>query len=69
MHDGLQLGPVGARIVGEVFIGLLQSDPDSYLNLQPDFRPALPTGSGRPDDFRMIDFLKFAGVDPVSRRQ
>ena len=69
MHDGLQLGPVGARIIGEVFIGLLQSDPDSYLNLQPDFRPALPTGSGRPDDFRMIDFLKFAGVDPVSRRQ
>ena len=30
--DGLQLGPVGGRIVGEVFIGLLQLDPNSYLS-------------------------------------
>ena len=31
-EDGLRLGPVGARIVAEVFIGLLQLDPDSYLS-------------------------------------
>ena len=30
-EDGLRLGPVGARIVTEVFVGLLQLDPDSYL--------------------------------------
>ena len=30
-EDGLRLGPVGARIVAEVFVGLLQLDPDSYL--------------------------------------
>ena len=31
MEQGLHLGPVGGRIVGEVFIGLLQLDRDSYL--------------------------------------
>src|SRR5204862_2908805 len=33
-EDGLRLGPIGARIVAEVFIGLLQLDPDSYLSVQ-----------------------------------
>jgi hypothetical protein len=27
MEHGLRLGPVGARIVGEVFVGLLKEDP------------------------------------------
>jgi Animal haem peroxidase len=68
-EDGLRLGPVGARIVAEVFIGLLQLDPDSYLSVQPDWVPTLPTHDGIPQDFRMIDFLTFAGVDPISRGQ
>lgn len=59
MEDGLRLGPVGGRIVGEVFIGLLQTDPNSYVNAQPDFTPTL---GPIPGDFRMIDFLTFAGV-------
>jgi hypothetical protein len=57
--NGAHLGPVGGRIVGEVFAGLLKSDPDSYLNRQPDFRPSL---GGRPGQFEIIDFLAFAGV-------
>jgi hypothetical protein len=69
IQDGLQLGPVGGRIVGEVFIGLLQADPNSYLNLQPDWMPMLPTKTGNAEDFRMVDFLTSAGVDPVSRGQ
>jgi hypothetical protein len=69
LHDGLQLGPVGGRIVGEVFLGLLQSDPDCYLNRQPHFTPSLPTKTGIPEDFRMVDFLTFAGVDPARRGQ
>jgi hypothetical protein len=69
VEDGLHLGPVGGRIVGEVFIGLLQSDPKSFLNAQPDFKPIVPTRTGRPEDFRMVDFLTFAGVDPSSRGQ
>jgi hypothetical protein len=68
-QDGLHLGAVGGRIVGEVFIGLLQNDPNSFINAQPDFKPTLPTETGNPEDFRMIDFLTFAGVDPVSRGQ
>jgi len=68
-EDGLHLGPMGARIVTEVFIGLLQLDPDSYLSVQPNWVPTLPTHDGTPESFRMIDFLTFAGVDPTSRGQ
>jgi len=68
-EDGVRLGPVGARIVAEVFIGLLQLDPDSYLSVQPNWLPTLPTHDGTPQSFRMIDFLTFAGVDPASRGQ
>jgi hypothetical protein len=69
IEDGLRLGPVGGRIVGEVFIGLLQLDPGSYLNMQPNWLPTLPTFGATPESFRMIDFLRFAGVDPTSRGQ
>ena len=68
-EDGLRLGPVGARIVAEVFIGLLQLDPDCYFSVQPDWVPTSPTHDGTPESFRMIDFLTFAGVDPTSRGQ
>jgi hypothetical protein len=76
MHEGAaaeggqRLGPVGGRIVAEVFIGLLQLDPDSYLSVNPRWRPTLPARAGRvTGDFRMVDFLTFAGVDPGSRGQ
>jgi hypothetical protein len=39
MADGLHLGPVGGRIVAEVFIGLLQSDPSAYLAAKPAWTP------------------------------
>jgi hypothetical protein len=68
-EDGLRLGPVGARIVAEVFIGLFQLDPDSYFSVQPSWVPTLPTHDRTPESFRMIDFLTFAGVDPTSRGQ
>jgi Animal haem peroxidase len=69
LGNGLNLGPVGGRIVGEVIIGLLQLDRDSYL-WERGWQPTLPTRSGRvTGDFRMIDFLTFAGVDPTSRGQ
>jgi hypothetical protein len=35
----IRLGPVGGRIVGEVFVGLLFGDAHSYLRQQPGFRP------------------------------
>ena len=78
VEDGLRLGPVGGRIVAEVLIGVLRSDPESYLSVEPSWRPTLvtpgrerPTGQkrGGRSDFGMTDFLTFAGVDPASRGQ
>jgi hypothetical protein len=62
MEHGLRLGPVGSRIVGEVFVGLLEEDPASYLSRAPEWRPTLP--SRQPGNFRMTDLLRFAGVVP-----
>jgi hypothetical protein len=57
--EGRTLGPVGARIVAEVFVGLLEGDPLSYLSADRDWRPVL----GRdPDRFTMGDLLRVAGV-------
>jgi hypothetical protein len=58
-EDGRHLGPVGGRIVAEVFIGLLNADPEGFLAKQPEFTPSL----GRvPGEFHMTDLLTFAGV-------
>jgi hypothetical protein len=60
----LTLGKIGGRIVAEVLIGLVQSDPSSYLVREPTWTPTL-TSAG--SSFRMKDFLAFAGVDPATR--
>lgn len=62
MEKGLRLGPVGSRIVGEVFVGLLKADETSYLATRPNWTPVLP--SATPGDFRITDMLTFAGVVP-----
>ncbi|MEJ3748199.1 heme peroxidase family protein [Actinomycetes bacterium KLBMP 9797] len=67
LEQGLRLGPVGSTIVGEVFIGLLQLAPGSYLRDNPGFRPTLPARTA--GTFRMVDLLTYAQVDPVSRGQ
>lgn len=54
------LGPVGGRIVAEVLVGLLQRDQNSYLYLQPSWKPTLP--SATPGNFTIVDLLKFAGA-------
>jgi hypothetical protein len=59
LGGGAHLGPVGGRIVAEVFIGLLQADPDSFLNQE---QPFIPTLGEAPGSFAMIDFLRVAGV-------
>ena len=70
MEGGRHLGPVGSRIVGEVILGLLQLDRHSFLSVEPQWRPTLPTRSGQvTEDFRMVDFLTFAGVGPTRRGQ
>ncbi|MBA3427155.1 MAG: hypothetical protein H0U07_01085, partial [Actinobacteria bacterium] len=51
-----------------MIIGLLAADPGSYLAAEPRWRPTLSARAGG-GDFRMTDFLTFAGVDPASRGQ
>lgn len=67
VEDGLRLGPVGGRLVGEVVVGLPRCDTASYLSFDPGWRPTLPSRSR--GDFQIVDFLTFAGVDPKSRGQ
>jgi hypothetical protein len=57
-HDGEQLGPVGGGIVAEVLIGLLSGDPQSYLTVQPTWKP---TGvpAAKAVAYTPADFLKF----------
>jgi hypothetical protein len=69
LAGGTRLAGVGARIVAEVFIGLLQLDPTSYLATNPSWTPTLPRRSGPAGDFRMVDLLTYARVDPDSRGQ
>jgi hypothetical protein len=60
---GERLGPVGARIVAEVFIGLVAGDNSSYLS-QPNWKPTMPAKV--PGTFKMTDLLQFVGdIDPV----
>ncbi|HEY9763903.1 MAG TPA: heme peroxidase family protein [Trichocoleus sp.] len=58
--NGQGLGPVGGRIVAEVFIGLLQADALSFVAQNPTWKPTL----GTKGDFKMADLLEFAGVAP-----
>ena len=56
--DGEHLGPVGGRIVGEVFTGLIEGDSSSYLSQDPEWLPSY----GADDTFTMTDLLTKAGV-------
>jgi hypothetical protein len=56
---GKTLGPVGGRIVAEIFIGLLEGDRMSYIRQNPCWTPTLGSKKG---EFRIADLLKFAGV-------
>ena len=59
LGGGRILGPVGGRIVAEVLLGILASDPLSFLNVEPGWRPTSPFA--REDGtFEMPDLLNFA---------
>lgn len=61
-QQGKRLGQVGSRIVAEVFFGLLDADPASYLHA-PGWTPDLPRRNGSvTGPFTMTDLLTFAGV-------
>jgi hypothetical protein len=56
-----RLGQVGGRIVAEVLVGLLQRDPNSYLYLDPAWKPAPPIAHVT-GQFTFADLLKYAGA-------
>jgi hypothetical protein len=67
LSGGTRLVGVGARIVGEVFLGLLMLDRNSYFQRNQRWTPTLPSRAR--GTFEMVDLLTFAGVGPASRRQ
>lgn len=55
LHDGDRLGPVGGRIVGEVLVGIIDADPESFRSVDRAWKPTLP--SHDPDKFGIADIL------------
>ncbi len=55
-EGGNHLGPVGGRIVADVILGLLGSDPTSYVHDQ-KWRPTL---GEKPNEFWMTDLIEVA---------
>jgi hypothetical protein len=54
LHAGDRLGPVGGRIVGEVLVGIIDADPESFRSVDPGWTPTLPSRSGA---FGLADIL------------
>jgi hypothetical protein len=54
-----KLGEVGGTIVGEVFVGMLKGDSQSYLRVAPCWKPCLP--AKKKGDFTLADLLVLAG--------
>ncbi len=60
--DGDRLGPVGGRIVGDVLVGLLNADPESFRTADPGWKPTLPaTDAGH---YSLADLLAI-GTEPT----
>lgn len=53
-----QLGPVGGRIVAEVFIGMLFGDNDSFLAADSNWHPSLKGAA--PGTFTLADLVSYA---------
>jgi Animal haem peroxidase len=56
---GIKLGPVGGRIVTDVFAALLRGDPTSYLNQGAPFRP-IPQFTPDGETFGLAELIKVA---------
>ena len=54
LGGGDSLGPVGGRIVGEVLVGILDADPESFRSLDRGWQPTLPAAGST---FALSDLL------------
>jgi hypothetical protein len=59
-NTGRQLGPTGARIVAETLLGMLRTDPASYINQNPTWQPTIPGTNGKDGTFGLPDLIGFA---------
>jgi hypothetical protein len=55
LHSGEQLGPVGGRLVGEVIVGIIDADPESFRSFNPHWQPTLR--GRRVGSFGLADIL------------
>ena len=55
LEHGDRLGPVGGRIVGEVLVGIIDADPESYRAVDPGWTPTLAPRVG--NSFGLADIL------------
>jgi hypothetical protein len=55
LENGDRLGPVGGRIVAEVLVGIIESDPECFRSVDRSWKPTLP--SHDPDGFGIADIL------------
>ncbi|HEX4638161.1 MAG TPA: peroxidase family protein [Chthoniobacterales bacterium] len=63
LRGGECLGPLGSRVVAEVILGIMNADPEHYLNVDPNWKPLmanLPRVSGPRPIGRLRNFLAFA---------
>jgi hypothetical protein len=56
LQEGDRLGPVGGRIVGEVLVGIIDADPESFRSVDRAWQPTLP--SHDPGNFGIADVLR-----------
>jgi hypothetical protein len=60
LHGGDRLGAVGGTIVGEVLVGIVDADPESFRAVDPAWTPTLPSHvAGR---FGLADILEPVGA-------
>ncbi len=55
LHAGERLGPVGGRVVGEVLVGIIDADPESFRSVAPEWQPTVP--GRRAGSFGLADIL------------
>ena len=63
LHRREHLGPLGAVIVGEVLTGLIETDPTSFVRIDPGWKPGVLGGT--PEKFSMASLVRYArGEEP-----
>ncbi|MEZ0540422.1 peroxidase family protein [Fibrella arboris] len=65
LQAGNQLGPVGGRIVAEVFVRILVDSKDSIMGkeaVDTNWLPQFGLNGKDPADYKIVDLLRFAGT-------